>query len=399
MSLVTLDDLDAATLSGARIFARVDFNVPISDGVVMDDTRLTEALPTVRELTEKGARLILASHRGRPKGKPDPAFSLAPVAARLGELLGRPVAFAADCVGEPAREVVDRLGSGELCLLENLRFHAGEKANDDAFADALSELAEIYVGDAFGTAHRAHASVVGVPARLKQKAAGRLLEKEVEALGGLLGEPARPFGAILGGAKIEGKIDTLENLLPRLDVLLVGGGMANTFLAAQGKDMANSLVEEGRLETAKEILTRAAAQNTRVELPSDVVVTDDLGAPSGPPQTVSVDAIPGGTMAVDIGPDTRRRFAEALTGCGTLFWNGPLGVFEKEPFDAGTNAVAQALPGCGGFTVLGGGETVAAARRAGVTDRVGHVSTGGGASLALLAGRELPGVAALGRES
>jgi phosphoglycerate kinase len=393
--LLILEDLDLPTLHGVRVLVRVDFNVPLTaSGEVADATRLEEALPTLRELAAAGARLLLASHAGRPKGGPDPRYSLKPVAAKLAELLGSPVGFAEDCIGEPAERAAAALPPGGMALLENLRFHAGETKNDPTFAQGLAALGEAYVDDAFGSAHRAHASVVGVAERLPRKAAGRLMVREVEALSRLLGEPERPFVALLGGAKIEGKIDTLENLLPRLDLLLVGGGMANTFLAAQGLDLAGSLVERERLELAREILARAAAQGTEVLLPRDLVVTDDLDAPRRI-ETVAATAVPAGTKAVDVGPGTRADFAAAVGRARTLFWNGPLGVFEKPPFDEGTNEVARALAACPGFSVIGGGETVAAARRAGVVDRIGHVSTGGGASLELLAGKELPGVKVL----
>ena len=393
--LYTLDDL--GDVRGARVFLRVDFNVPLTAaGEVADATRIEEALPTIRELAAAGARLILASHHGRPKDAPDPRYSLRPVAAKLAELLGAPVRFAEDCVGAPAEELAASLAPGEVGLLENLRFHPGETKNDPGFAGRLAALADAYVDDAFGSAHRAHASVVGVPERLSQKAAGRLMEREVAALGRLLGEPERPFAALLGGAKIEGKIDTLENLLPRLDLLLVGGGMANTFLAARGHDLADSLVERDRIDLAREILERAGALGIEVLLPTDLVVTDSLDAPTRV-ETVAVDRVPAGTKAVDVGPETRRAFADALAGARTLFWNGPLGVFEKPPFDAGTRAVAEALARCPGFSVIGGGETVAAAHQAGVVERIGHVSTGGGASLELLAGKTLPGVAVLER--
>ncbi len=392
--LLSLEDLDLATLRGVPVLVRVDFNVPLKEGRVTDDTRLVEALPTLRELTAAGARLLLCSHCGRPKGERNPKYSLRPAADRLAELLGRPVAFADDCIGEPAAAAAAALGDGDLVLLENLRYHKGEEKNEPEFAAALAANAKAYVDDAFGSAHRAHASITGVLPHLPRKAAGRLLVREVEALSRLLGTPERPFAALLGGAKIEGKIDTLENLLPRLDLLLVGGGMANTFLAAAGHDLKASLVETERLGLAKAILESAAERGIEALLPTDLVVTDSFEAPTRH-ETVAADAVPDGMLAVDIGPATREAFAAAVGRARTLFWNGPLGVFEKPPFDAGTRALAAALAACPGFTVIGGGETVAAARQAGVAERLGHVSTGGGASLEFLAGRELPGVAAL----
>ncbi len=395
--LLTLSDLDLGGLAGRRVFVRVDFNVPLSGSCeVVDATRLEEALPTLHELAAAGVRLVLASHCGRPKGQPDPRYSLRPVALALARLVGQEVAFAGDCVGDVAASAVAALPPGRMLLLENLRFHAGETANDPVFAAQLAELADAYVDDAFGSAHRAHASVVGIVERLPRKAAGRLMEREVAALGRLLGDPERPFAALLGGAKIEGKIDTLANLLPRLDLLLVGGGMANTFLAAQGHDMAASLVEPDRLELARDILRRAGDRGVEVVLPVDLVTTDDLAAPRRI-ETVPAEHVPAGMKAVDIGPESRQRFAAAIAGARTLFWNGPLGVFERPPFDAGTREVAQALAACPGFSVIGGGETVAAARQAGVVGRIGHVSTGGGASLEFLAGKTLPGVAVLER--
>src|SRR5215210_7723901 len=395
VDLYTLDDLDLSSLRGKRVFVRVDFNVPMAEsGEVVDATRIEEVLPTLRELREAGCRLILASHAGRPKGQRDMRYSLRHVAAKLSELLHCGARFAPDCVGPEVEVIAREMDEGDVLLLENLRFHAEEEENDPAFADQLAALGEAYVGDAFGAAHRAHASVVGVPERLQHKAAGRLLVREVESLGRLLGEPERPFAAILGGAKIEGKIDTLENLLPRLDLLLLGGGMANTFLAAQGLDVGASLHEPDRIDMARDILERARNRGIEVLLPTDLVVTDDLNNPQRV-ETVPVDQVPTGTKAVDVGPATRAAFAAAIGRARTLFWNGPLGVFEKPPFDAGTRAVAQALESCSGFSVIGGGETVAAAHQAGATDHIGHVSTGGGASLEFLAGKELPGVAVL----
>ena len=395
MRLLTLEDLDLATLRGQIVLMRVDFNVPMKEGRVVDATRIEEALPTIRELRAAGVRLLLASHCGRPKGERNPKYSLAPVAAKLETLLGEPVAFADDCIGEPVRQALARPGC-DVVLLENLRYHAGEEKNDDGFAAALAAPAAAYVDDAFGSAHRAHASTVGVLAHLPRRAAGRLMVREVEALSHLLGEPERPFWAILGGAKIEGKIDTLENLLPRLDGLMVGGGMANTFLAARDLDLQKSLVETERIELARTLLARAAANGTQVLLPQDLVVADSFDSPADI-RTVAADRVPEGFLALDVGELTYRTFAAAIATAKTLFWNGPLGVFEKPPFDRGTRAVAEALATCPGFTLIGGGETVAAAHQAGVTDRLGHVSTGGGASLEFLAGRELPGVAALER--
>jgi phosphoglycerate kinase len=391
--LLNLDDL-AADLSGRRVFVRVDFNVPIVDGRVLDATRLEKALPTLRELQSRGARLLLASHRGRPKGEPDPSLSLRPVAAELARLVGSSVAFADDCVGPAALAAADALGDGEICLLENLRFHAGEKADDPSFGDRLAELADVFVNDAFGTAHRAHASVVALAGRLERKAAGRLLEREVEVLGALLGEPRRPFVAVVGGAKIAGKAETLINLLPRLDALALGGGMANTFLAAQGNDLADSLVEEERLDLARDIMARAAAQGTEILLPQELVVTDDFDQPTTV-ETVDATEVPAGRLAVDVGPAFGERVVAALADAGTVFWNGPLGVFEKERFAAGTLAVARGLAASSAYSVVGGGETVAAAKLAGVSDKIDHISTGGGAALELLAGKTLPGVGAL----
>ncbi len=405
--LPRLEDLTAQGLdglAGTGVFVRVDFNVPLSaSGEIVDATRIEEALPTLRELSAAGARLVLASHCGRPKGEPDPRYSLRPVAAKTAELLGRPVAFAADTVGPEAQAAARALAPGELCLIENLRFSPGEKANDPAFAAALADLVRgpggpgAYVDDAFGTVHRAHASVVAVAELFTHRAAGRLLLREVEALSRLLAAPDRPFAALLGGAKIEGKIDTLENLLPRLDLLLVGGGMANTFLAAQGFDLADSLVEAERVELAGTLLERAAAEGVEVLLPTDLVVTDDLDAPQRV-ETVAAGDVPAGTRAVDVGAATVETFRGALGRARTIFWNGPLGVFEKPPFDAGTRAMAAALAAAsdrGAFSVIGGGETVAAVHAAGTADRIGHISTGGGASLELLAGKTLPGLAAL----
>ena len=392
--LRTLEQLDPAVLRGRRVFLRVDFNVPLENGRVADTARLEAAIPTIRELTGAGAMVVLGSHCGRPKGKPDPAFSLEPVAASLSELLGTAVGFASDCIGEPAQAATEAMTPGDVCLLENLRYYAAEVENDPEFARALASLADTYVSDAFGVAHRAHASVVGVPSLLDQRAAGHLVVSEVEALGRLLSAPTAPFVIVLGGAKIAGKMDALRNLLPKIDILAVGGGMANTFLAAQGHDMGDSLVETERLEMAWDVLDEAMQNDIEILLPEDVIVTDSLEAPERT-ESVPADAIPEGLMAVDIGVDTRTRIQGVLRTANTVFWNGPMGVFERPPFDAGTIDVALAVAASPGYSVIGGGETVAAARRADATGEIDHISTGGGASIEFLAGRDLPGIVVL----
>lgn len=390
-TLRTLNGLDS--VKDRAVLVRVDFNVPLADGRVADDTRIRAALPTILELRKRGGRLVLMSHLGRPKGAPEPALSLAPVARHLAGVLDADVPLLETTGGE-TRMAIERLRPGGLIVLENLRFHPGEKANDAAFADELAALGSIYVNDAFGTAHRTHASVVAVAERVADRAAGRLLEREIQVLGRLLDDPDRPFVVVVGGAKIEGKIDTLVNLLPRLDALAVGGGMANTFLAAQGLDLARSLVEDDRLELAAELLETASANDTDILLPIDLVVADDLDAPRKV-ETVRAEEVPPNTLALDIGPASRSAIADLVAQAHSVFWNGPLGVFEKPPFDQGTVAVAEAIAASKAWTVIGGGETVAATRKAGVTEAIGHVSTGGGASLELLAGKSLPGVTVL----
>ena len=381
------------TLSGRRLFLRVDFNVPLDGGRVSDDTRIAETLSTVRLAAEKGARVVCASHLGKPKGKRKPELSLAPVAVRFAELLGRPVRFVDDCVGPEAESAAGSLGNGEVLLLENLRFHAGEEANDPEFAARLAALADCYVDDAFGAAHRAHASVVGVPGRVADKGAGLLLEKEVRELSRLL-EPERPFAAILGGAKISGKIDTLRVLADRADTLLIGGGMANHFVRAIGLEVGKSLLEAEKVPLAREILDACRRSGKTIALPADFVVAASPDDAAGA-RTVSVDRIPADKAALDVGPKTIEQFRRLLAPAKTIFWNGPMGVFEKPPFDKGTMAVARLVAESSAVTVVGGGESVQAAHAAGVADRFTHVSTGGGASLEFLAEGKLPGIEAL----
>lgn len=394
--ILRLDDLPDEALRDLPVFVRVDFNVPMDGDRVVDHTRIDAALPTLRELLARGARPLLASHRGRPSGPGDTEHSLRPIADALAERSGWTVRFASDCVGPVAEQAARELGPGELLVLENLRFHTGEKENDPDFVAALSRLASTYVNDAFGTAHRAHASTEGLARATRYRAAGRLLERELEVLGTLLESPERPFVAVLGGAKISGKLQTLERLVESVDGLAVGGGMANTFLLAGGARMGRSLVEPDCVELARTIQRRAEARSVALVLPTDLVVTHSLEDDSATPIVRKVeDGLEDQDMAVDIGPETRARIAELLAGAKTAFWNGPMGVFEQPPFDAGSMAVAHALADCQGQTSIGGGETVAAVEAAGVKGDVGHVSTGGGASLELLAGKALPGVEAL----
>jgi phosphoglycerate kinase len=381
-------------LDGRRLFLRVDFNVPLDGGRVSDDTRIVETLPTVRLACERGARVVCASHLGKAKGKPKPELSLKPVAVRFAERLGKPVRFVDDCVGPEAEKAAASLEPGEVLLLENLRFHGGEEANDPAFAKQLAALADVYVDDAFGAAHRAHASVVGVPAIISEKGAGLLLEKEVRELSRLL-EPQRPFAAILGGAKISGKIDTLRVLSRRADVLLIGGGMANHFVRALGLPVGKSLLEEDKVALAREILDFCKEAGKTIALPSDFVVAKSPDDGAGA-RTVTIQKIPDDLMTLDVGPKTLEQFARLLKPAKTVFWNGPMGVFEKPPFDKGTMALAKIVADLPAVTVVGGGESVQAAHEAGVAKKFTHVSTGGGASLEFLAEGKLPGVEALG---
>jgi phosphoglycerate kinase len=392
---MTYRSVREAEVAGKRVLVRVDFNVPMEDGRIADDTRIRASLPTIRDLLERTAAVILVSHLGRPKGKPDPTFTLRPIAARLADLLGRDVGFAEDVVGPSATAAVAALRPGQVLLLENVRFEAGEEKNDSELARRLAGLADLYVNDAFGAAHRAHASTVGV-AELLPAYAGYLMQRELDALRRLVDSPERPYVAILGGAKVSDKLAVIENLAGRVDAIIVGGGMANTFLMAQGKRVGRSLAEPDLAAEARSVLDEAAKGTFDVLLPNDVVVApslEDAGT------TVSVDSIPDEQAVYDVGPETTRRYAARIAAARTIFWNGPMGVFERPAFAAGTTAVAKAVAASGAFSVVGGGDSIAAIERAGVADRIAHVSTGGGASLEFVEGRVLPGVAALERSA
>ena len=390
----SVKDLD---LKGKRVFIRVDFNVPIKNGVIGDDTRVRASLPPINYALEKGATVILASHLGRPKGKPNPEYSLEPVAARLSELLGRPVEFAKDCIGPAATTAIDRASKGgKVVLLENLRFHPEEEKNDPAFAKQLADLADVYVNDAFGSAHRAHASTEGIVHQVKEAAAGLLMTAEVQYLGKILEHPDRPFVAVLGGAKVSDKLEVIQNLVPRVDTLIIGGAMAYTFFKARGLAVGKSLVEEDLLDAAREVEKQAKARNLRFELPVDHVVASKIEAGAAA-QTLDVgDSAIGDRMGLDIGPKTIATYRSIIAGAKTVTWNGPMGVFEIDQFARGTIDVARAVADVKGTTLIGGGDSIAAVAKAGVTDRITHISTGGGASLEFLGGRTLPGVAALG---
>jgi phosphoglycerate kinase len=398
VSKKTVANLSPADVAGKRVLVRVDFNVPLDDsGKITDDTRIRAALPTIQDLTGKGAKVILASHFGRPKGQVVDSMRLTPVAARLSELLGKPVAKPDDCIGDAVASAVAAMGDGDVLLLENVRFHAGEEKNDPEFAKQLAANADLYVNDAFGTAHRAHASTEGVTHHLSPSVAGYLIEKELQYLQAAIEQPERPLAAIVGGSKVSSKIGVIETLLDKVDKLLIGGGMIFTFYKARGLSVGKSLVEEDKLELAKSLEIMAKEKGVDLLLPTDVVVADNF-APDANAQTVSIEAIPDGWMGLDIGPDAVQTFQTALKECKSVIWNGPMGVFEFDKFAVGTEAIARTLAELtpqGTKTIIGGGDSVAAVEKVGVAEQMSHISTGGGASLELLEGKVLPGIAAL----
>ena len=390
MNKLGISDLD---LNGRRVFMRVDFNVPLADGQITDDTRIQAALPSIRYVIEKNGKLILASHLGRPKGKPDPKYSLKPVATRLGNLLRKAVQFAPDCVGPEVEKMVSDLPPGGVLMLENLRFHAEEEKNDPEFAKQLAKLCDVYVNDAFGAAHRAHASTAGIAAYVKQAAAGFLMEKELESLSYVLTRAEKPFVAIVGGAKIADKIDLIESFINIANNILVGGAMAYTFLRARGIATGKSLVESEKIALAKDLLAKASTKNVSIELPVDHVVAP--GLESAASQVISITETPPDQMGLDIGPETIRRYSGIIRQAKTIVWNGPMGVFENPKFASGTFAIARAVADSNAYSIVGGGDSAAAVAQSGVGSKITHISTGGGASLEFLSGQKLPGVEVL----
>ena len=402
--MTTLDRISSIRdlpIENKRVFIRVDFNVPLEDDggrmKITDDARIAEALPTIKHAMERGARVILASHLGRPKKGPDPKLSLEPCGARLAELLGVEVHMPEDCIGDAAKKVIYDLRSGQVCLLENLRFHAEEEKDDETFAQKLAELCDVYVDDAFGAVHRAHASVHALPKLMRERGCGFLLEKEISALGKVITTPDKPFVAILGGAKVSDKISVIDSLFEKVNVLLIGGAMANTFLAAKGLNMKSSKIEDDKLPLARTILEKAREKKVDLVLPVDVVVAQSIEASEG--RVVDASAVPDGHMALDIGPKSVAEFSKHIAKAKTVFWNGPMGLFEKEPFSSGTFAVARAMASSPAFTVVGGGDSAAAVKEAGpeIASKMKHISTGGGASLELIEGKKLPGIEVLRR--
>ncbi|SHI74293.1 phosphoglycerate kinase [Parasporobacterium paucivorans] len=388
----TLDDID---VKGKKVLVRCDFNVPIQDGRITDENRLTQALPTIEKLTADGAKVILCSHMGKPKGKPDPALSLAPVAKRLSEMLGKEVVFAADdeVVGEMARKAVAAMKEGDVVLLENTRFRPEEEKNEDTFSKELASLADVFVNDAFGTAHRAHCSTAGVAKFMETSVIGYLMEKEIMFLGNALENPVRPFAAILGGSKVSSKLSVIEKLLDKVDILIIGGGMSYTFAKAEGKEIGKSLVEDDYLEYAKKMVEKAKQKGVKLYLPVDVVVTKEYA--ENAPSRVIEKSMDKDEMGMDIGPKTRELFTQAIRDAKTVLWNGPMGVFEMKPFAAGTESIAKALSEMDAITIIGGGDSAAAVNQMGYGDKMTHISTGGGASLEFLEGRVLPGISAV----
>lgn len=395
MKKLSIDNIE---LKNKRVLVRVDFNVPLDENLqITDDIRITSSLPTINKIIKEGGKAILMSHLGRPKGKVNLKYSLKPAAERLGKLLNKSVKLAPDCIGAEVKAEVDKMGTGDVLMLENLRFHEEEEKNDPAFAKQIAELGDVYINDAFGSAHRAHASTEGVTKFIKTCASGYLMQKELDYLGTAVADPKRPFAAVLGGAKISGKIDVISNLFGKVDKLIIGGGMAFTFLKAQGKEIGKSLVEEDKIELAKDVLEKAKKSNVKFLLPIDFIVADEFKNES-PSKVVGADAIPSDKMGLDIGPESVKLFKQELESSKTIVWNGPMGVFEMDNFAKGTFSIAKVLADVtakGAVTIIGGGDSAAAISKAGLEDKVSHVSTGGGASLEFLEGKVLPGVEAL----